>query len=98
MALFGNLFRKRKARKQEKHADEQFLDAIEIIKESAQLYLELLAQARQDGNNESAERLNTKLNSTFDYFIKNWNGEVRVVNTITSECYVAINEKKLKIA
>ena len=90
-------FSKRRARKKEIHADEQYLDALEIIKESAEIYLKLLAQARQENDKISTERLEKKLNTSFEYFVKNWDGNIKIVHSITSDCYVAPNTKRLEL-
>ena len=96
MGLKG-FFRRRKARKQEVHADEQYLDALEIIKESMEVYLELLARAKQSGDTEAAARLQAKLNSNFEYYNKSWNGELKITHTIISTCDLGPNEKMLKL-
>lgn len=90
-------FQKRKARKKEMHADEQYLDALEIIKESMEAYLELLAKAKQEGYEGEAARLEAKLNSNFEYFNKSWNGELKITHTIVSTCDLGPNGKMLKI-
>jgi len=90
-------FQKRKARKKEKHADEQYLDALEIIKESMESYLELLAKAKQEQHNEEAARLEAKLNSNFEYYNKSWNGDIKIVHTIVSNCNLGPNNQMLKI-
>jgi len=90
-------FRKRKTRKKEVHADEQYLDALEIIKESMEVYLELLARAKQSGDTEEAERLTAKLNSNFEYYNKSWNGELKITHTIVSNCTLGPNNKMLKL-
>lgn len=92
-----NYFRKRKARKKEVHADEQYLDALEIIKESMEVYLELLAKAKQGGDKEEEARLEAKLNSNFEYYNKSWNGELKITHTIVSKCSLGPNEKMLKL-
>jgi len=101
----GDYFRKRKSRKKEMHADEQYLDALEIIKESMQTYLELLARAKQDEGmleighepDDDAARLQAKLNSNFEYHNRSWNGELKITHTIISNCELGPNEKILKI-
>lgn len=92
-------FQKRKARKKESHADEQYLDALEIIKESMEAYLELLAKAKQAGPGyaKEAERLQAKLNSTFEYYNRSWNGDLKIVHTIVSNCNLGPNNEMLKI-
>lgn len=90
-------FQKRKARKKEVHADEQYLDALEIIKESMEAYLELLAKAKQEGYNGEAARLQAKLNSNFEYYNKSWNGDIKIIHTIVSNCNLGPNDKMLKI-
>lgn len=90
-------FQKRKARKKEAHADEQYLDALEIIKESMEAYLELLAKAKQKGHKDVAARLEAKLNSNFEYYNKSWNGDIKIVHTIVSNCNLGPNEQTLKI-
>lgn len=94
---FGSFFRRRKIRKQEVYSDEQYLDALEIIKESAETYLELLSRAKQNGDAETAARLEAKLNSSFEYINKSWNGEVKIVHTIVSKCELGPNNKILKV-
>ena len=90
-------FRKRKARKKEIHADDQYLDALEIIKESMEVYLELLAKAKQNGDEAEAERLAAKLNSNFEYYNKSWNGDIKIIHTIVSNCNLGPNNQTLKI-
>lgn len=90
-------FQKRKARKKEMHADEQYLDALEIIKESMEAYLELLAKAKQAGHDKESARLEAKLNSNFEYFNKSWNGDLKITHTIVSTCNLGPNNKMLKI-
>lgn len=90
-------FQKRKARKKEMHADDQYLDALEIIKESMEAYLELLAIAKQEGHDTVAARLEAKLNSNFEYFNKSWNGELKITHTIVSTCNLGPDNKMLKI-
>lgn len=92
-----NYFRKRKARKQEAHADEQYLDALEIVKESMEVYLELLARAKQNGHDKEASRLDAKLNSNFEYYNKSWNGEIKIIHTIVSKCDLGPNNEMLKV-
>jgi len=92
-----NYFRKRKSRKREVHADEQYLDALEIIKESMEVYLELLARAKQNGDTQEAARLEAKLNSNFEYYNKSWNGELKITHTIASKCILGPNDKMLKL-
>ena len=90
-------FQKRKARKKEKHADAEYLDALEIIKESMEVYLELLAKAKQEGHSDEAARLEAKLNSNFEYYNKSWNGDIKIVHTIVSNCNLGPIDKMLKI-
>lgn len=90
-------FQKRKARKKEIHADEQYLDALEMIKESMEAYLELLAKAKQEGHDKEAARLEAKLNSNFEYFNRSWNGELKITHTIVSTCNLGPNNKMLKL-
>ena len=90
-------FQRRKARKKEVHADEQYLDALEIIKESMEAYLELLAKAKQEGYKDEAARLEAKLNSNFEYYNKSWNGDIKIIHTIVSNCTLGPNDKMLKI-
>lgn len=92
-----DFFRKRKVRKREISADEQYLDALEIIKESADVYLELLAIAKQNKDSEATTRLTAKLNSEFQFFIKNWDGEIKVIHTVISNCSVNPDVKRLKL-
>lgn len=96
MAL-KDYFRKRKAKKRELHADEQYLDALEIIKESMEVYLELLARSKQSGDANEAARLQAKLNSNFEYYNKSWNGELKITHTIVSKCDLGPNEQMLKL-
>jgi hypothetical protein len=96
--MFKNFFRNRKLKNQERIADEQYLDAIEIIKETIHIYLELLAHAKENGNDEAIKRLETKLNQTFQHSETNWHGEVSIVNTIASTSKLQRLEKKLKIS
>lgn len=97
MSFFNWVFHKRKSRKQEINADEQYLDAIEIIKESMDIYLELLAQARQNSDEESCKRLEEKLNSEFNYQHKSWNGTVSIVHTVEAFCTVELDKKCLRL-
>ena len=97
MALFGKFFRRRKLRKKEAAADSQYLDALEIIKESAEIYLDLLARAREDYDQDASNRLSSKLNSNFEYFVKNWDGDIKIIHTIVSNCYVDASMKRLKL-
>lgn len=97
MAWFNNFFGRRKMRKQEIHADEQYLDALEIIKESMEIYLDLISRARQDDDEETCARLDSKLNSNFEYFNKSWNGEIRIVHTVVANCVVTPEIKRLKL-
>lgn len=97
MALFSKFFRKRKARKQEVNADQQYLDAIEIIKESMEIYLDLLARARQAGDIEACARLEAKLNSNFEHFNRAWDGEIKITHTVVATCSVAPNTQRLKL-
>lgn len=97
MSLFGNFFSNRKLKKREQHADQQYLDALEIIKESTEIYLDLLAHARQTENDDMAERLENKLNSEFEYLNRSWDGEIRIVHTINSSCTIVPGQKRLKI-
>ncbi len=97
MALFGSFFRKRKARKQEVHADQQYLDAIEIIKESMEVYLDLLARSRQADDPDASARLEAKLNSNFEYFNRAWDGEVKITHTVVATCSVAPGTARLKL-
>lgn len=90
-------FRKRKTRKKEMHADEQYLDALEIIKESMEAYLELLARAKQNNDTVEAARLEAKLNSHFEYYNKSWNGSVKIIHTIESNCILGPNEQMLVV-
>lgn len=90
-------FQKRKARKKEMHADEQYLDALEIVKESMEAYLELLAKAKQEGYEKEIARLEAKLNSNFEYHNKTWNGEIKITHTIVSKCDLGPNNEMLKI-
>jgi hypothetical protein len=94
---FKNFFRKRKTRKREIHADEQYLDALEIIKESMEAYLELLAKAKQNGDVKEAERLEAKLNSNFEYYNRSWNGSLKITHTIVSNCTLGPNNQTLKL-
>jgi hypothetical protein len=97
MALFGDFFKKRKMRKQEVYADQQYLDAVSILQESMETYLELLARARSIGDLDCAERLESKLNSVFQYFVQNWDGDINITHTISSNCYVKQDQKRLKL-
>lgn len=90
-------FRKHKARKKEMHADQQYLDALEIIKESMEAYLELLAKAIQNDDAIEADRLHAKLNSHFEYYNRSWNGDVKIVHTIVSNCILGPNKKVLMV-
>jgi hypothetical protein len=84
-------------KKQEMHADQQYLDALEIIKESMGVYLDLLTYAKQNENDDMIYRLDAKLNSNFDYYVKNWDGDIRINHTIYSTCTLAPGQKRLKI-
>lgn len=97
MSLFGNFFNKRKLKKREQHADQQYLDALEIIKESMDIYLDLLAHARETEDDDMTDRLENKLNTDFEYLNKSWDGEVRIVHSINSSCTVIPGAKRLKI-
>lgn len=90
-------FRRRKAHKKELHADAEYLDALEIIKESMETYLELLAKAKQSGDEADAARLEAKLNSHFEYYNKSWNGNIKIVHTIESNCILGPNQKVLAV-
>jgi len=98
MSLFSKLFGKRKRRKKEAYADSEYLDAIEIIKESGDTYLGLLAEAKEDGRAVDVERLEAKLNNTFESYNKGWNGSVKIVHTIVSTCVVTPNNPRLKVS
>lgn len=93
----STFLRKRKARKKEVHADEQYLDALEIIKESMEIYLELLAKAKQNDDTAEAERLRAKLNSNFEYYSHSWNGSIKITHTIVSNCVLGPNNQMLKL-
>lgn len=97
MGLFGNFFSGRRMKKQEMHADQQYLDALEIIKESMDVYLDLLTYAKQNDNDDMIERLEAKLNSDFECSVKNWDGEIKIIHTINSTCTLAAGQKRLKI-
>lgn len=84
-------------KKQEMHADQQYLDALAIIQESTDVYLDLLTYAKQNDNEDMIERLEAKLNSDFEYSIKNWDGEIKITHTINSTCSLIPGKKRLKI-
>lgn len=97
MNFFARLFSNHKTRKIERKADQQYLDAIEIIKETAHIYLDLLAQANQNGNKEDADRLIKKLNTEFSQVSSGWDGEVRLFLTINATSLVGENKLRLKL-
>ena len=97
MNFFARLFFTHSSRKKEKKADQQYLDAIEIIKETAHIYLDLLATANQNGNKEDAERLMKKLNTDFTHTSNDWNGELTIFIDVNATSLVGENKLRLKL-
>lgn len=97
MTFLTKFFYKRRLKKQERLADKQFLDAIETLRETTALYLDLLAQIRQCGDIEASERLQAKLNNQFEHTSKGWDGEISVLTSISSTCNVPNNQKRLRL-
>lgn len=97
--FFKNFFKSRKNKKREKYADIQLLDAIDLIKDVANTYLDLLTEARQDPNDKGEDiiRLEAKLNNNFEYLNISWDGQVKVTHSFSSTCNVIYPKKRLQI-
>lgn len=97
MGLFGNFFKNRKLKKKEAYADHQYHDALEIIKESMDTYLDLWSRACEEDRMDDADRLEAKLNSDFEHFNKTWDGSVKIVHTVKSTSFVNKEKKRLRL-
>lgn len=108
MSFFGRFTKKGKLKNKEAIADRQYLDALEIIKESTETWLDLLVLAKEDiktdGKNggaaltEDMDRLMAKLNNTASMTIKNWNGELKIEFVIKAEAYLnELTKKRLVV-
>jgi hypothetical protein len=97
MNFIKRIFSRKKLRKLESCADQQYLDALEIIKDTFTIYLDLMAAAAEEGRMEDVDRLEQKLNSNFEYYVKNWNGQTSITHKVSSICFVSQDHKRLKI-